>query len=285
MQVHIEKNARMPVVFEKNALFADRYRLVDFLGNGKKTEVWHAYDTLTDVNVAIKFYVTDTAEEDVLGKFALVFDINHTNILHPIYVGKHDGMIYEIMQYCRLGNVAKLIEKDTSVPEEVCWKILHDVSAGLSCLHDRHRPILHLDIKPDNILIQDDCYMITDFGISDVFREEKVKAVNGTVAYMAPERFQEDNSPIKANDIWSLGATMFELMSGGELPYGEMGGSVQAPSEAQPEVSADYSPDIRRLVNKCLAFYPWDRPLAKDLAQYSYKKMQSNNTNLLNSTL
>lgn len=277
----------MPIVFEKNALFADRYRLVDFLGNGKKTEVWYAFDTMANVNVAIKYYITDTAEEDVFKKFALVFDINHTNILHPIFVGKHDGMVYEIMQYCKFGNVAKLIRKDASVPEEICWDILHDVASGLSCLHDRRLPILHLDIKPDNILVQDSgCYMITDFGISDVFRDEKSKAVNGTVGYMAPERFLEENSPIKANDIWSLGAMMFELMCGGELPFGEMGGSVQTPSDAIPELSANYSPDIQQIVGKCLSFYPWDRPLAKDIANYSYEKKQSlKNTNLLNSTL
>ena len=264
----------MPEKLKENAIFANRYKLVDFVGNGKCTEVWHAFDTLANVNVAIKFYITDTIIDDVTRKYAMVFDINHTNIIHPIYVGIYDEMVYIIMQYCKNGNLAGLITDKEGLKEETCWKVLHDVSAGIAHLHALHPPILHLDIKPDNILIQENgCYMITDFGISDYFDENNVKIVNGTLAYMAPERFVENNPPVKANDIWSLGAMMFEIMSMGDLPFGELGGSLQSPTDSIPQISDKYSKDLKQIVYKCLSYYAWERPIAKDIEAYSYQKL------------
>lgn len=266
----------MTKILKENVIFANRYRLVEFLGNGKSTEVWHALDTFANVNVAIKFYINLTNTDEVLRKYAMVFGINHTNILHPVYVGSHDGMTYVIMQYCKNGNVAKYIAEKRRFKEEICWKILHDVSSGLAYLHGLHTPILHLDIKPDNVLIQENgSYMITDFGISEYFDEDNIKSVNGTVAYMAPERFMENNPPVKANDIWSLGAMMFEIMSAGELPFGEMGGTLQTSADPIPQVTGDYSSELKQMVYKCLSYYPWERLVAKDISTFSYNKLLS----------
>lgn len=255
-------------------VFANRYRLVGVLGNGRSSEVWHASDILANVNVALKFYHTKEEEEIALEKFTMVFNISHVNILHPIFWGCHEDLIYEVMQYCKLGSVLKLTEDGTCLSEKTCWKIMHDVSAGLSCLHDRRVPILHLDIKPHNILIHDNGhFMITDFGISDYYSEAKQESGNGTPDYMAPERFKEENSPIKANDIWSLGVMMYEIMSGGELPFGRRGGEIQSPSDAIPPITADYSADLKQLVYGCLSFHPWDRPVAKEIAMYASNKI------------
>ena len=249
----------MPNCLKENAVFANRYRLVDFLGNGKSTEVWHALDTLANVDVAIKFYLDGVLIDNVIRKFSMIFDINHTNILHPIYVGRYEGMTYVIMQYFKNGNVAKLVAENRKFKEEICWQILHDVSAGLAYIHSLRTPILHLDIKPDNVLIQENgSYMITDFGISEYFNEDNVNTVNGTVAYMAPERFMENNPPVKANDIWSLGAMMYEIMSSGELPFGEMGGTLQAAEDSIPQIIGEYSPELKQMVYRCLAYYPWE---------------------------
>ena len=115
--------------------------------------------------------------------------------------------------------------------------------------------------------------MITDFGISDYFDEDNVKVVNGTVPYMAPERFLHNNTPVKANDIWSLGAMMFEIMSLGELPFGEMGGTLQSSTDSVPQLPGNYSQDLKRMIYRCLAYNTWERPVAKDIAAYSYSKL------------
>lgn len=270
----------MPIAFKTDMVLASRYRLVQFLGNGKTTEVWHAYDTFADVNVALKFYLSETEGRKAIEKFMMLFNINHINILHSIYVGCLDGVIYEVMQYCKFGSIVKLLDDKTRIQEETCWKIMHDVAAGLACLHDQRSPILHLDIKPHNILVHDNgCFMITDFGISDYYSAEKKESGNGTPDYMAPERFQEENSPIKANDVWALGAMMYEIMTGGELPFGEMGGLTQSPSDAVPQIIADYSSELKQMVYRCLSFYPWDRPMAKEIVTLSHNKLSNKKHN------
>lgn len=264
----------MSIQLKKDMLFANRYRLVGVLGNGKSSEVWHASDILANVNVALKIYFTKEEAEIALEKFTMVFDINHMNILHPVFLGCHEDMIYEVMQYCKLGSILRLIEDGTHLSEETCWKIMHDVSEGLSCLHDRRVPILHLDIKPHNILTHaTGHFMISDFGISDYCSEAKQESGKGTPDYMAPERFKEENSPIKANDIWSLGVMMYEIMSGGDLPFGRRGGEALSPSDAIPSITSDYSSDLKQLVYRCLSFYPWDRPVAKEIATYANNKL------------
>lgn len=261
--------------YKENSIFANRYRLVDFLGNGKDTEVWHAYDIFASVDVAIKLYFDRDINDDVLRKFAMVYDLIHSNILHPLYINSYDRMTYEIMPFCQRGNVSEYILNNKDIEEDICWQMLHDVSSALSYLHAHHPPILHLDIKPDNILIHNNgSFMLTDFGISDYFHAEGMTVVNGTMSYMAPERFQEESSSVKASDIWSLGAMMFEIMNGGILPYGETGGSAQSLDDDYfPQFTGEYSPELTQLVCKCMEYYPWDRPTANDISTYSYNKL------------
>ena len=270
-RVNRNSGKRIPMGRKKGIIFSNRYQLVDFLGNGQGTEVWSALDVFSNVEIAIKIHLLPTATEDVLMKFAMVFKIVHTNILHPIHVAIHDGVVYEVMQYCKQGNLAFFISRNGSLSEKKCWQVLHDVSAALSCLHAQPIPILHLDIKPSNVLISENGeHLLTDYGICEYFSSSNVCKVNGTIAYMAPERFQENSFPVKACDIWSLGAMMFELMNNGELPFGEMGGSVQADAKDIPDITEIYSSELKRIVYKCLSFHPWDRPIADDIMKYSY---------------
>lgn len=117
--------------------------------------------------------------------------------------------------------------------EQDAWRLLRDVASGLAWLHAMNPPVIHQDIKPDNIMVADNGdFMITDFGVSTHLRSTLRKSLSsafssaGTVAYMAPERFGKDNTPIMANDIYSLGATVFEMLSG-DTPFGDDGGLVQ----------------------------------------------------------
>lgn len=131
------------------------------------------------------------------------------------------------MPYCP-GSCADVRQ---AFPEREVFRFLRDVAAGLEFLHERD--IVHQDIKPANILIDaSGQYVITDFGISTRVRNTlrksatQQKSSEGTIAYMAPERFGRDNMPVKASDVWSLGVTVFELIAG-YVPFGEHGGLMQ----------------------------------------------------------
>ncbi len=114
--------------------------------------------------------------------------------------------------------------------------------------------------------------MLTDFGVSTqakqslsrVSNQEKDLLSAGTISYMAPERFSKQNLPIMANDIYSLGSTVFEMLSG-MLPFGNDGGLLQKKGAEIPELPGNFSPLLKRTLEKCLEAEPWARPTANRL--------------------
>ena len=139
-------------------------------------------------------------------------------------------------------------------------------------------PLIHQDIKPDNILIDDEGrYLITDFGISarvrSTIRGAKAQEQSGgTLAYMGPERFSSNPKPIMASDVWSLGAMMFELMTG-LPPFGNHGGMLQKNGADIPIIEGDYSQELKDIVTACIAKETWDRPSASKIEEITYNKM------------
>ena len=208
---------------EENKLFAHRYRLKQLLGRGGFSEVWLAEDTLTDLEVALKVYAPGGGMDErgvqlFSSEFSLVFNLNHSNLLKPTYYDTFERMPYLVLPYCELGSAANLIGQ---LDEQTAWRFLYDMACGLEYLHSQEPPVIHQDIKPDNILLDHSGrYLLTDFGISikarNTLRKSMLKNEGsvGTLAYMGPERFSKYPLPIKASDIFSLGATLYELLTG-----------------------------------------------------------------------
>ena len=271
------------MALKEGLLFADRYKLIRQLGRGGFAEVWLAEDDMTNVQVAIKVYAPGTGLDDngikiFTQEFSMVFDMNHTNLLRPTHFDCWDRMPYLIMPLIKNGSAFKYIAEGKSMPEEECWKLLHDVAAGLAYLHEKTPPLIHQDIKPDNILIDDEGrYLITDFGISarvrSTIRGAKAQEQSGgTLAYMGPERFSSNPKPIMASDIWSLGAMMFELMTG-LPPFGNHGGMLQKNGADIPIIEGDYSQELKDIVTQCVSKETWDRPSASKIEEITYNKM------------
>lgn len=261
-------------MFEQGALIADRYELISLLGKGGFSEVWLAEDMLANIKVAIKIYAPGVGLDDAgitlfTQEFSLVFDMNHTNLLHPTHFDCWQRMPFLILPYCQNGSAFKYVNSDTHISEEEAWKVLHDVAAGLAYLHGKNPPIIHQDIKPDNILISEEGrYMITDFGISarvrSTLKRSAAEMSGGTLAYMGPERFGPSPQPIMASDIWSLGAMMYELMTGFP-PYSNHGGMLQKNGADIPLIEGEYSQKLKDLIYRCVALETWDRPTAEQI--------------------
>ena len=266
---------------EIGVIFDNRYQLEEQLGEGGYSEVWLARDVKTDVNVALKIFAPSTGlDSDGLGMFArefsLVADVNDPNILKPLYF-ESERMPYLVLQYCRQGSLKKKIGQ---IDEQEAWKIIHDVAKGLKALHSHIPPIIHQDIKPENIMIADDGhFMITDFGVSVHLRSTIRKTMSsslkkaGTRAYMAPERFGKGRLiPIMPSDVWSLGAMIFELLVG-EVPFGEDGGMNQESGLEIPDMPGQFSSDLRDIIERCLAIKPSDRPFVEDLEEFALQHL------------
>ena len=271
-------------------IFDGRYEQEKLLGQGAFSEVWKVKDTQTGVTLALKIYnptgnAIDDGNEMLTHEFALMVNANHQNLLRPLFFAISENRPYLILPYCEQGNIGKMIGK---MSEEEAWKLIRDCASALAYLHEMKPPILHQDIKPANILLSDNGdYMLTDFGVSTqakqslsrVSNQEKDLLSAGTVSYMAPERFSKKNLPIMANDIYSLGSTVFEMLSG-MLPFGNDGGLLQKKGAEIPELPGNFSPLLKRTLEKCLEAEPWARPTAsrlEDIANEAIKHPETRN--------
>ena len=260
-------------------LFNNRYRKELLIGRGAFSEVWKVTDVLTGVTQALKIYSPSAAMDDdgiemMKHEFALMANVNHQNLLHPLSFDICDNRPFLVLPFCKNGNINRRVGKFT---EKEAWELLRDTANALAYLHAKEPPIIHQDIKPANILISDDgSYMLTDFGVSTKAKstlsrisiEDKSRLSAGTLSYMAPEKFSSNNLPIMANDIFSLGSTVYEMLTG-YLPFGNEGGLLQKMGADIPELQGDYSVELKDVLKECLAKEPWDRPSAKDIAKFA----------------
>lgn len=263
--------------YSEGYLLDNRYQLERFVGSGTFGEVWVAIDKATDIEVAIKVYVSmdEKGLQEFKKEFQISFELNHTNLLHANYLGVNaeDKRPYLVMPYCPDGSVTK---NAGNMSEEDLWRFIRDVASGLAYLHSKQPPIIHQDIKPDNILIlKNGDFVVTDFGISKQLRatlRKSAMSLNsaGAISYMGPERFSKQYQAVKASDIWSLGVSVFELATG-ELPFCGMGGSLLKQGAEIPELPEDFSEILNMVCQSCMAKAPWERPTAAQLADFAAK--------------
>lgn len=222
--------------------------------------------------VAIKIYRPQNAldiegEQRFRDEYMIVFNCHHTNLIHPTNFSICKDTPYLVLPYCKRGSSELLIGNQFS--DDDIWKYIQDVASGLAYLHSLEPPIVHQDVKPANVLLDDTGhYALTDFGISAqrggvhgyYFDDEN----SGTMAYMAPERFQKDAEPMAQSDIWGFGATLCEIITG-KVPFGEDGGQAQAEGKHPMPSILGVNTDIQHLILDCLAQQPGDRPSAQQI--------------------
>lgn len=137
----------------------------------------------------------------------------HNNIIMCYDIINDIDTIYAITEYCGGGNLSNFINKNKdNFDEQIIKSFFRQIIKGIQYLHDNK--IIHRDIKPDNVLVDDGCIKICDFGLSKIFSGlKKINSVCGSPLYMAPELFR-DKCYNFAIDIWSSGVLLYELIYG-----------------------------------------------------------------------
>jgi eukaryotic-like serine/threonine-protein kinase len=204
-------------------LIAGRYELLELVGAGGMSNVFRAHDRLLERTVAIKMLHDQLgADEDYVERFRrearAVAQLSHPNIVTVIDRGQEDGRQYIVFEYIE-GDSLKQVVAEGPLAVEDAVDLAVQVGEALAFAHDRG--LVHRDVKPQNVLLTEEGRAkVTDFGIArtlDVKGVTQTGTVLGTSDYIAPEQARGQQVDRKT-DIYSLGAVVYELLTG-EVPY------------------------------------------------------------------
>lgn len=208
----------------KGQKISDRYQIIKSIGEGGMANVYLAYDTILDRNVAVKVLRGDLATDE---KFVRRFQrealsassLNHPNIVEVYDVGEDNGQYYIVMEYIEGKHLKELLKKRGHLTITEVVDIMLQITDGMSVAHDSY--IIHRDIKPQNIMIlENGLVKITDFGIAMAMNATQLTQTNsvmGSVHYLPPEQANGKGATLQS-DIYSMGILMYELLTG-KLPY------------------------------------------------------------------
>ena len=209
-------------MIRKGMFIGDRYEIVDKVGSGGRSDVYKALDHKLNRFVAIKVLKTEFSEDrNFVSKFKVeaqsAAGLTHPNIVNVYDVGEDHNIHYIVMELIDGITLKKYIEKKGPLPVKEAVSIAIQVSQGIEAAHNNH--IIHRDIKPQNIMIsREGKVKVTDFGIA---RAASTNTINsnamGSVHYISPEQARGGYIDEKS-DIYSLGITLYELITG-KVPF------------------------------------------------------------------
>ncbi|MBM7692316.1 serine/threonine-protein kinase [Peribacillus deserti] len=201
-----------------------RYKVLEMIGGGGMANVYLARDMILEREVALKILRMDFSnDEEFIKRFnreaQSATSLAHPNIVSIYDVGVEDDIYYIVMEYVKGLTLKQYIQRNYPIPVEKALDIMEQITSAIS--HAHQYGIIHRDIKPQNILIDDHgTVKITDFGIAMALSSTSItqtNAVLGSVHYLSPEQARGGMAN-KTSDIYSLGIVMFELLTG-RLPY------------------------------------------------------------------
>lgn len=254
-------------------LVEGRYRVERMLGRGGMGEVWLARDAELAMPVALKLMAhnllnSDSARERFLREARVCLNLNHPGIVRLYHLGKWDGQYYLAMEYLEGQTLAEWMAGQRQLLAGSVWltivELLIQIVAAIAHAHENG--VIHRDLKPGNIILarrrDKTLPVVMDFGLAKSADQEggtRTGLALGTPYYMSPEQMDGRKDVDARTDIYSLGAIIYELLTG-KPPVGRL----VAPSKVVPGLTAD----VDELVFKCLEHDPSDRyQTAEELAQ------------------
>jgi tousled-like kinase len=270
---------------EKFKVLNNQYLVLSLLGRGGYSEVYKAYDLENWKEIAWKIHrFDDTWSRSMQAnyiKHALRENETHQTLSHPRIVRHYDTIEMDnnafctALELCSGPDLSEYLKINGWLPEKEAKLIITQILSGLKYLNDCEPKIIHYDLKPQNILLDNGEIKISDFGLCKIVEDssDRVELTSqgvGTYWYQPPECFEVGpNPPLICNkvDIWSLGVILYEMLYG-IRPFGhdmtqqrilesrailKTGKSVNFP--VKPNVSSEW----KDFIKNCLAYYSGDR--------------------------
>jgi serine/threonine-protein kinase len=251
------------------------YKLIRRIGEGGMGEVYLAEQLTMHRTVALKILHGKWADDEEFRKRFLLEaraagKLSHQNLIQVFDVGKYQGLYYFSMEYIDGVTVDDLIRHDGPLDQEKVIDIVMQVCGALKYLQQHN--IVHRDIKPANIMVTKDGQVkLGDFGfIQSVFDAELMQegTTIGTPDYISPEQARGERNLDVRSDIYSLGATVFHMLTGKTLFSGSCSKVMRDHIETAPpkmeELRKDLPRDLVRMVRKMMEKQPIDRYQSPD---------------------
>lgn len=246
-------------------LHIPNYEIGKLAGRGGVAEVYLARHVLLDRQVAIKLispaHADDLADKRFLKEAKVVAGLRHPNIVSIYDVGVYENKYYIIMEYLEGGDLKQSIKR--SLPVSQTLKIMRQIASALAHAHDKG--FIHRDIKSQNIMFRvDGTAVLTDFGIvKDLASDTGYTMVGtsiGTPSYMSPEQAQGADGIDWRTDLYSLGVTFYEMLTG-SVPYtadSAVAVALKHIKDPVPELPKNLS-RFQPIISKLMAKDPNDR--------------------------
>ncbi|EIE78497.1 hypothetical protein RO3G_03201 [Rhizopus delemar RA 99-880] len=250
------------------------YQLGNCIGKGQFGSVYRALDLATGEIVAVKklYFENGELDHEILKEVALLKTLSHSNVIRYLGFIQNQNSINIILEYAENGSLSSTLKAFGAFPEKLvasfCIKILN----GLEYLHSNQ--VVHCDLKAANILTtKTGDVKLTDFGISLNLKMKSADAssVSGTPNWMAPEVIELKGASTKS-DIWSLGCTLIELITG-KPPYSDlisMSAMFHIVEDKNPPLPDNISKDMADFLLACFQKDPQSRPSATQLRAHKW---------------
>ncbi|MCB4435493.1 serine/threonine protein kinase [Alteromonas sp. McT4-15] len=272
-------------------VIANRYEIKSKIGKGGMQDVFLAYDSVLESNVALKTPLPGQGNLRFNQSAIIAARINHHNVAKTYDYFEFNGNLFLIEEFVEGENLEDKLTSFGAIDPHLAARIFLHIAKGLAASH--HAGVVHRDIKPSNVIVEPGVNLhqlkLTDFGIAtlaeEIFEEaakegDLTRSTSGTIKgalpYMAPEMMfrQPGEHPGKEADIWSLGAMMFRILTG-EVPFGyylQAAVNVQNRNRTQWPSFMTNNPqfkplatELQAMVERCLSYEPEHRPTADSL--------------------
>ncbi|KAI7883235.1 Pkinase-domain-containing protein, partial [Lichtheimia hyalospora FSU 10163] len=256
----------------KDGLTRTQYQLGNCIGKGQFGSVYRALDLSTGETVAVKRIRLDDADidQEIMKEVSLLKTMSHSNVIQYLGFIKSRNHINIALEYAENGSLMSTLKAFGAFPEKLvasfCIKILN----GLEYLHANQ--VVHCDLKAANILTtKTGDVKLSDFGVSLNLKIKGADAgtVSGTPNWMAPEVIELKGASPKC-DIWSLGCTLVELITG-KPPYADliaMSAMFRIVEDNYPPLPDKISDEMHSFLLCCFQKNPDDRPTATQLKEH-----------------
>jgi serine/threonine-protein kinase len=259
---------------------AGRYAIEGELARGGMATVLLARDLRHGRPVAIKVLREDVAAAVGAGRFLeeirVTASLQHPHILPLFDSGSTDGLLWYVMPFVEGETLRSRLAREGRLAVDVAVRIASEMADALEYAH--RRGIVHRDVKPENVLLQDGHALVADFGIALALehaggeRLTRTGLTLGTPQYMAPEQAAGERALDARTDVYALGAVLHEMLAGespfaAPSPQAVLRRMLQEPPSALATRRADVAPSLEAAVRRALARRPDDRfPSAAEFA-------------------